>query len=282
MKTYTPELDPAVLGRLRDYAALFADEFPHARPAAWASVYLQGLLLDGERKSIEPLSRRVSLPAGLAIKDPDQALQQFVNQSPWDEAPVLRRYRSLLAGTFASPEGIFLFDDVSFPKQGSHSVGVQRQYCGALGKKANCQVAVSAHYVSPQGHYPLDLRLYLPDSWLEDESRLDQAGVPRDQRRALTKPQIALELLDRARGEGLPGWAVVADAGYGVSPDFRDGLQQRNLSYIVGVSEDFVAFTGQPRWELPQWSGRGRHPERVRLAEGSPRPEALAGLARRV
>src|SRR3954449_5509435 len=117
MKTYTPELDPAVLGRLRDYAALFADDFPQARPALWAGVYLQGLLLDGERKSVEPISRRVTLPGRLAVQDPDQALQQFVSNSPWDHGPVLRRYRSLLAQTFASPEGILLIDDVSFPKQ---------------------------------------------------------------------------------------------------------------------------------------------------------------------
>src|SRR6185369_4293489 len=178
MKTYTPELDPAVLDRLRAYAALFADDFPQAKPARWAGVYLQGLLLDGERKSIEPLSRRVTLPEGLTSKDPEQALQQFVSQSPWDEHHVLRRYHGHLARTFASPEGIFVFDDVSFPKQGQHSVGVQRQYCGALGKKANCQVAVSVHYVSPTGHYPLALRLYLPDNWLKDKRRLGEAGVP--------------------------------------------------------------------------------------------------------
>src|SRR3954463_6864862 len=159
---------------------------------------------------IEPLSRRITLPDGLTSTDPEQALQQFVNQSPWDEKAVLRRYRAHLAQTFASPEGIFLFDDVSFPKQGTHSVGVQRQYCGALGKKANCQVAVSAHYVSPNGHYPLDLQLYLPDAWLTDTKRLDRAGVPKDQRIARTKHEIALELLDRVRSEGLPGRAVVA------------------------------------------------------------------------
>src|SRR5215207_5349231 len=172
MKTFTPELSPSVLGRLAEYAGHFACEFPYARPALWAGVYLQGLLLDGERKSIEPLSRRVTLPDELDVKDPDQALQQFVNQSPWDHKPLLRRYRSLLAETFASPEGLFVFDDVSFPKQGKCSVGVQRQYCGALGKKANCQVAVSVHYVSPRGHCPLDLRLYLPESRLADKRRL--------------------------------------------------------------------------------------------------------------
>src|SRR5258707_8259155 len=103
MKTYTPNLSPEVLGRLADYAASFAPDFRQPRPASWAGVYLQGLLLDGERKSIEPLSRRVTLPAGMAVADKDQALQQFVNQSPWDHRPVLRRYRLLLAGTFASP-----------------------------------------------------------------------------------------------------------------------------------------------------------------------------------
>ena len=286
MKTYTPELDAAVLDRLRDYALRFADAFPHARPALWASVYLQGLLLDGERKSIEPLSGRVTLPQELAVKDKDQALQQFVNQSPWDHAQVLQRYRSVLASTFQSPEGLFVFDDVSFPKQGRHSVGVQRQYCGALGKKANCQVAVSVHYVSPKGHYPLDLRLYLPESWLQDKRRLDKAGVPKDERRALSKPAIALELLDRVRAEGLPGWAVVADAGYGVSGDFRDGLDARRLSYIVGVTEDFVVFRQEPAWDHPgqtEPAGLGGRPRtRCRLAEGSPRPRALAELAKTV
>jgi SRSO17 transposase len=281
MKTYTPTLDAEVLDRLRDYAALFADDFPQAKPARWAGVYLQGLLLDGERKSIEPLSRRVTLPDGLTSADPEQALQQFVNQSPWDEHAVLRRYRAHLAHTFASPEGLFVFDDVSFPKQGTHSVGVQRQYCGALGKKANCQVAVSVHYVSPLGHYPLDLQLYLPDAWLTDKKRLDRAGVPADQRRSQTKPAIALALLDRVRAEGLPGRAVVADAGYGVSNDFRAGLDQRGLSYVVGVTGDAVVFTQPPQWVAPGRTSNGRPRTRPRLAPDNPRPVALSTLAQR-
>jgi SRSO17 transposase len=282
MKTYTPELDPGVLDRLRDYAALFAEDFPQAKPARWAGVYLQGLLLDGERKSIEPLSRRIRLPEGLTSKDPEQALQQFVNQSPWDEHKVLRRYRARLAETFASPEGIFVIDDTSFPKQGRHSVGVQRQYCGALGKRANCQVAPSVHYVAPKGHYPLDLRLYLPDAWLSDQKRLDQAGVPEAERRALTKPQIALELLDRVRGEGLPGWAVVTDAGYGASGDFRAGVAARGLVYMAGVTGDFVVFTQPPPWIPPGPSSGGRPATRHRLAPGSPPPVALNELAKQV
>src|SRR5215218_5358021 len=97
MKTFTPDLDPAVLGRLREYAAHFAPDFPQSKPARWAGVYLHGLLADGERKSIEPLSRRVALPPGLHSTDPEQALQQFVSQSTWDEQKVLARYRALMA-----------------------------------------------------------------------------------------------------------------------------------------------------------------------------------------
>jgi len=282
VKTYTPELDPAVVDRLRDYAALFADDFPQAKPAAWAGVYLQGLLLDGDRKSVEPLARRVTLPAGLASRDPEQALQQFVNQSPWDERAVLRRYRARLARSLASPDGVFLIDDVSFPKQGEHSVGVQRQYCGALGKKANCQVAVSVHYVGPRGHFPLDLRLYLPEGWLADRPRLDKAGVPEAERRPLTKPEIALELLDRVRTEGLPGSVVVADAGYGVSRELRDGLAARELSYVVGVTADLVVFPARPTWVAPQPATGGRPQTRHQLAAGNPPPVSVGELASRL
>ena len=154
-RTYTPELAPDVLDRLAAYAANFRDGFNRPRQAQWCGVYLRGLLQDGDRKSVEPLSRQVALPDGLGVRDPEQALQQFVSQSPWDEQAVLRRYRGHLARTFASPDAAFVIDDTTFPKQGRHSVGVQRQYCGALGKKANCQAAVSVHYVAPKGHYPL-------------------------------------------------------------------------------------------------------------------------------
>jgi len=285
-KTYTPELTPDVLDRLEGYADVFRDDFSHKKQALWSGVYLQGLLHDGERKSIEPLSGRVTLPPDLNSKDPEQALQQFVNQSPWDDQALARRYRHHLAKTFASPQGVFVFDDTSFPKQGNHSVGVQPQYCGALGKKANCQVAPSVHYVSPLGHYPLAMRLFLPDRWIEDKKRLDKAGVPQALRQSKAKGAIALELLDTVRGEGLPGWLALADAGYGVSQEFRTGLATRGLKYIVGVTDEMVVFTAEPTWEPPgpaqgpEGTG-GRPRQRPRLAEGSPRPVSLRDLAAR-
>jgi SRSO17 transposase len=198
-RTFTPRLGPAVLKRLEAYAERFRPHFNHPRQALWGGVYLRGLIQEGERKSIEPLSRRVSLPAPLAaVADPEQALQQFVNQSSWDETAVAREYRATMAEVVADPDGVFVVDDTTYPKAGHHSVGVQRQHCGALGKKANCQCAVSLHYVAPKGHCPLSMRLYLPPAWLNDPARLDRAGVPPEERRDLTKGQIALELLDQA------------------------------------------------------------------------------------
>jgi SRSO17 transposase len=285
MKTFPADLDPEVLGRLRAYAAVFADDFPQAKPARWAGVYLHGLLTDGERKSIEPLARRVALPRDLTSIDPEQALQQFVNQSPWDHEAVLRRYRAHLAQTFADPDAVFVIDDTTFPKQGTHSVGVQWQYCGALGKNANCQTAVSIHYAAPNGHYPLNLRLFLPQSWVSDDARLDRAGVPQPHRRDRTKGQIALELLDRVRAEGLPGRVVLADAGYGASGQFRQGLTERGLHYIVGVTNELVVFTEPPVWDRPvvrTGLGSGRPQTSLQLRHSVTRPISLRALAARV
>lgn len=282
MKTFTPDLDPAVLDRLRQYAAHFAPDFPQSKPARWAGVYLQGLLADGERKSVEPLSRRVALPPELTSTDPEQALQQFVNQSTWDEQKVLVRYRALLAGHFASPDGVFVFDDTGLPKRGAHSVGVSHQYCGALGKRANCQVAVTLHYSSPRGHFPLDLRLHLSESWTDDPERMIAAGVPEAFRTHKTKGQIALELLDRVRAEGIKGHTVVADAGYGNSGALRDGLVERGLRYVVGVAPETVVFAQQPRWKIPDRGRRGKFPTRWVLTDDSPRPVAVGELAGRL
>jgi SRSO17 transposase len=285
-KTHTPELTPEVLARLRAYAELFHDDLRHGAQRSWSGVYLRGLLQDGDRKSIEPMVARVPLPAELlATRDPEQALQQFVNQSPWDEQRILHRFRAVMAPTFAGPEGIFVIDDTGFPKQGKHSVGVQHQYCGQLGKQANCQVAVTLHYVSAEGHFPAALRLFLPKSWTDSPQRLEEAGVPEPYRARRTKGQIALELLDRVRGEGLlPGRLVVTDCGYGSSQPFREGLQRRGLFYIAGASPEAVVFTEEPVWEAPGPPARpagtgGRSRRRPRLAEGQPRPVSLKSLA---
>jgi SRSO17 transposase len=280
-RTETPPLDDGALHRLWDYTDLFWPDFRFRRQAEWAAVYVRALLQDGERKSVEPLANRVPLPPDLGVRDPVQAMQNFVNQSTWDEQKVWKRYRSYMSKIFSTPHAIFVIDDTSFPKDGKHSVGVQRQYCGALGKKDNCQSAVSLHYVGTRGHFPLAMRLYLPESWISDPVRLDKAGVPREFRRMATKGEIALELLDQVRSEGLPGQIVVTDAGYGVAQEFRDRLASHGLYFVSGVTEDFVVFSAAPSWIMPSRGERGRPRSRPRLAEDQPRPEAVKELAQR-
>jgi SRSO17 transposase len=271
-QTVTPDLDPEVLERLHEYAREFRPLFQRIDRYLHGRTYLHGLLLDGERKSIEPLSRRV--PGGN-----EQALQQFVNQSPWEAAPVLHAYRARLGAAFADRDGLIVVDDTSFPKQGKHSVGVARQYCGALGKAANCQVAVSLHYAGPQGDYPLGLQVFLPEAWTADPERLDRARVPPDERAPSAKWQIALDVLDEVRQEGLPHALVVADAGYGASGEFRDGLEARGERYLVGLLGEELVFTGPPRWVVRPRRPRGRPPTRAHLAQDTPRPVAVKTLA---
>jgi SRSO17 transposase len=273
MGLLTPELDAAVLERLRTYAWRFRRLFPRSDQFRQGGIYLHGLLLDGERKSIQPLSHRV--PGG-----DEQRLHNFISQSPWDAGPVLREYRAGLAEVLADEHGMIIIDDTGFAKQGKHSVGVKRQYSGTLGKVGNCQVAVSLHYAGGGGDYPLALRLYLPEVWTDDPDRLEQARVPAGERTFKPKWQIALELLDTVREEKLPHTIVVADAGYGTAGEFRAGLEARKERYLVGLTGEEGVFANPPHWVAPvPKSTRGRPPTRAHLAEDAPPPLSVKALA---
>ena len=215
----------------------------------WGAVYVRGLLLDGERKSIEPMARR--LPDGN-----EQAMQQFVGQSPWRWEPVWERLARRMVREL-EPEAVWAIDDTGFPKQGMHSVGVARQYSGTLGKTANCQVAVSLHEVCARGAAVLSWRLYLPESWSTDPPRRAAAGIP-EQVKFRRKWELALELIDQAREWGLAARIVVADAGYGNVTAFGEGLEQRNLPYAVGVQSNTGVWLTppRPRQLTPQPTGR--------------------------
>ncbi len=242
------EFDPSWLQRLDDFAEAFRDDFRRRDQARWAAVYLQGLLLPpGERKTIGTMARRVILPPDLVVEDVSQALQNFVNQSPWDERLVARRGRARLAASFADPDGAFVVDELAVAKQGRHSVGVQRQYSAFPGRKANCQVAVVLYHAGATGVCPLALRLYLPRGWVASAERLDAAGVPEEYRKPQTRAGIALELLDEARAEGWPAGVAVAGGGHAADPDFREALAARGLTYIA------EAEPGKP-------AGPGEHP----------------------
>jgi SRSO17 transposase len=236
--------------RLAEFLTTMLATVGRAERRHHGALYVQGLLLDGERKSIEPLAGRV--PGGNV-----QALQQFVGQSPWAWEPGRRLWAPRMEAALL-PAAAWLIDDTGFPKQGRHSVGVARQYSGTLGQVGNCQVAVTVHLSTEAESLPLDWALYLPQAWTADAARCRQAGVP-EQTAFRTKPELALELFDHLLAWGLRRQPVLADAGYGNSTEFRQGLVRRGLQYLVGV-ESHTTVWDQPtqRVQPRRPTGRGR------------------------
>lgn len=197
--------------------------------------YAIGLMSELERKSLEPIAASLT-------DDPTTAqrlhhrLQNFVADAPWPDAQVRRIAAdyALCAMQKRAPVQTWICDDTSFPKSGKHSVGVQRQYCGALGKVANCQVAPSLVVATPYAHLPIDMTLYLGSKWADDPALRQKAQIPQDVSFA-TKPQLMLNLLQRARADGIPPGIVLGDSAFGESGDFRQGVRALNLHYILGV-----------------------------------------------
>ena len=236
----------------------------------WAEVYIRGLLLDGERKSIEPMAAR--LP-GADV----QALRQFVGQSPWDVSEVQRRLAHKAVNWLREP-AVWILDETSFAKAGEHSVGVARQYCGSLGKVANCQVAVSLHWGSTEATCPISWRLYLPPEWLQDAARAREVGLPPGLGYK-SKTDLALELVDQARQWQLPALPVIGDSAYGNSFEFRAELRHRHCGYVMGVEPSTVVWTETPSASLPPSRGRGR-PRQYPPLESLPEPLDLLSLAK--
>jgi SRSO17 transposase len=235
----------------------------------WARVYLQGLLLDGERKSIEPLAERIP---GADV----QALRQFLGQSPWEVEEVQRRLALKVVETLSEPE-VWIIDETSFPKAGEHSVGVARQYCGALGKIANCQVALSLHWSSGEASCPLSWRLYLPEEWLEDRERALEVKLP-ESVGYKSKTALALELVDQALTWKIPPLPVIADSAYGNSFEFREALRQRQLHYVVAVEPATVVWTEDPHVPVPPSKPTGR-PRRYAPVSALPPARSLLEVA---
>src|SRR5262249_4042077 len=189
-----------------------------------------GMLTEHPNKNCDTIAAVVPDPS-------EQSLQGLLTAMKWDEADLNRqRVRSML-GLDTEGDAALIFDDTSFPKQGKCSVGVQHQYCGALGKQANCQVTVNCHYAERTVAWPVCTRLYLPQSWVNDPQRREKARVLRSVT-FQTKPVIALGLLDEADSMGGPYACVVADADYGDNPSFLLGLEERHKPYVVAVRKD--------------------------------------------
>ncbi len=259
--------------RLERFLGGLVESMGRSERRQWAQVYVQGLLLDGERKSVQPIAARIE-------GADEQALNQFLNQSPWEVAAIQHQLADRLAAVEHEPV-FWMLDETSFPKAGNHSVGVARQYCGALGKIANCQVAVSLHWRQALMSCPVSWRLYLPKAWCEDAKRRNQARIPTTVSYQ-TKTELALELVEQALAWNLPCGTVLADSLYGNDFSFRAALREKQLGYAVAVAASTAVWTDDPNAvPVPATAPRGRPRQHPRL-EDLPATAPLEALARRL
>jgi SRSO17 transposase len=240
--------------------------------------YCTGLLLDGERKSVEPMAARL---APDHVQRMHESLHHFVAQAPWSDVDMLRQVRSyvLPAMQEIGPVTAWIVDETSFVKKGNHSAGVARQYCGRLGKKENCQVAVSLSVATARGSLPIAWRLYLPEDWASDWARRKEVGIPPEVQ-FQTKPEIALAQIRQAMEAKVAPGVVLADEVYGSNREFREGVVELKLSYSVAVRSNTTvwALERQPLPPKP-WEGRGTKPTRMRR-DATHQPFTVVQLAR--
>jgi SRSO17 transposase len=225
--------------------------------------YCTGLLLPGERKSVEPMAARL---APTNVRRMHQSLHHVVADAPWSDEAVLREVRNAVIPSMKK-HGLlvcWIVDDTGFPKKGSHSVGVARQYCGQVGKQDNCRVAVSLSVATWSASLPISYRLYLPEIWASDNKRRKQAGIP-DGIKFQTKPQIALDQIRGAVKADVDRAVVLADAGYGVDGQFRSGITELGLKYVLGVQSSVTVWPpGTEPLPPPPRKQYGRPPRLLR------------------
>jgi len=242
---------PTMIGRtlhwqdeLGHWLELFLDRLGHKARRRMCPFYVSGLIGPGDRKSIQPMARR------LALGESDQ-LHHFIAAGVWDTAPVETELLVQADRLVGGRDAVLVIDDTAIPKKGMHSVGVAAQYASALGKTANCQTLVSLTLARGEVPVMLALRLFLPESWTSNRSWLQRAGVPAEHRISRTKPELALAELDRVIAAGVRFGCVLADAGYGLSASFRQGLTARKLAWAVGIPRHLKVYPADVRMIWP-------------------------------
>jgi SRSO17 transposase len=276
------ELSPRALDdlvdALREYHAIYSPLFRRREQREGAEKYLHGLLLEIPRKSIEPMVLALEGANAKAVR----TRQLFISEGAWDDDALLTRHWQEVKTSLGEEEGVLTLDGSDFPKQGRASVGVKRQDCGEVGKRANCHAGVYLGYASRTGYTLLDCRLYLPEEWVEDEAyaeRRRRCGVPA----ALplkTKPRLGWEMIQAVPQAGpLRARWVTCDEAFGRDPALLDDLDGIGLWYFAEVPHDTQVWRQRPAPALPAWSGRGRKPTRTRVLAGEATPEEVAQLA---
>src|SRR5438309_8649672 len=252
----------------------FLDRLGHKARRQMCPLYVSGLIGPGDRKSIQPMAER------LALGEYDQ-LHHFIAAGVWDATPVETELLIQADRLVGGSDAVLVIDDTAVPKKGTHSVGVAAQYASALGKTANCQTLVSLTLARGEVPVMVALRLFLPDSWINDRGWLERAGVPAEYRIARTKPEIALAEIDRMISVGVRFRCVLADAGYGLSAPFRQRLTARKLAWAVGIPRHLKVYPVGVRLIWPMTKGRGRpRRRRVPAIRSMPAEDMLAGAQR--
>jgi len=260
----TSETSGARQQRLTDYLDRLSEAAGHADRAVPLRLYCTGLLLPGERKSVEPMAARL---APDNVRRMHQSLHHVVADAPWSDESLLGCVRAyvLPAMTKTGPIVAWIVDDTGLPKKGTHSVGVARQYCGQTGKQDNCQVAVSLSAATWKASLPIAYRLYLPEAWSNDSQRRQQARIPKEVLFE-TKLEIALGQIRQAMADGIPQGTVLADPAYGNDTGFRQAVAGLELSYVLGIQSTTTVWPPgtQPLPPVPWKGGRGRPANRLR------------------
>jgi SRSO17 transposase len=264
------------LNELKKYMKLFKSAFVRVEQIQKSLTYLHGLLGNTARKNVEQIA--------LGQKEKVRSLQYFVGQSQWEPEGVIAIHQGLIGETLGEEDGVALIDESSAVKQGTESVGVAAQYCGSVGKIANGQVGVYLGYASCKGYSLIEGKLFMPDPWFAEEhtEQRQACGVPQDLV-FKTKPEIGLELLKSAiQRDNLSFSWVAADALYGDSPAFRDGVAATGKSYFTAIKDNTLIWSTPPKVHVPPWRGHGRHPSRLRLSDPRKRPIPVHQLVKKI
>src|SRR5215468_1559795 len=258
------------------YHAHFAPLGERQEQRQWALAYLHGQLLDLDRKSIEPMA--------LAVADGNvQSMQQFISLGTWDDQLVLHTHQRLVAETLGDPDSaVLIIDGCDFPKQGTSSVGVARQWCGALGKVANCQASVVACYASNRGYTLLDRRLYMPEKWFSSAyaSRRERCAVPTDLA-FQTRPELAWQMIRALhQRQAVPFAWVIGDEQFGNNPTLLDQITAADLYYLMEVPHNTQIWIERPATAVPPATGKkGRPPQRAGVFAGTVAPIRVDAVA---
>jgi len=272
--TLKPQQITGLLDHLRSFWERFARFFQRREQREWGFKYLQGRLLDGGKHYTQPLARRLG-------EKNVRAMQNFVGASPWDDQAVQEEHQQTVQETLGEPEGLVIMDGTGFPRKGSESAGVARQYCNETGKVDNCQVGLFLTYASTRGYALLDRRLYLPQEWFSPEyaARRERCGIPEDLP-FRTHQGLAWEMLEGVYRRGVVTFRwVLGDEEFGCDTGLLDQIAGLGKWYFMEVPADTQVWLERPQTEVPAWQGRGRKPCRERLAAEAPLPQTVAEVA---